>query len=180
MKVGIFDTETDSLISNSAIPLDKQPRIAELFGLTVKHGKADCEEQEAFDVMMNIGRPMSEEASRITGITDEMLKDKRTFAQEAPRIVEWIEAHDRIVAHNLAFDKSVVDFQLRRVNHRPVNWPELLCTVEATEFIKGYRLSLSALHEELFGEGFENAHRAESDVRALTRCYAELARQGIV
>ena len=57
-------------------------------------------------------------------------------------------------------------------------WPRLCCTVENTEWLHGHRLSLSALHEELFGEPFSGAHRARTDVAALTRCYLELVKRG--
>jgi len=50
--------------------------------------------------------------------------------------------------------------------------------VQETEWIKGHRLSLSALHEELFGEPFSGAHRARVDVDALTRCFNELRQRG--
>lgn len=186
MKVGIFDTETDLLVSNSAIPLDKQPRIAEFFGTTVDQYSTVTGQEEVakvidgsdFDLLMSIGRPMNEKAGSITGITDEMLKGQPSFKVKGPEVKAWVEKHDRVVAHNLAFDKQVVDMQMELNGLAKINWPELVCTVEATEFLKGYRLSLSALHEELFGEKFEGAHRAKVDVRALVRCYIEIVNRG--
>jgi len=182
MKVGIFDTETDKLISNSAIPLDKQPRIAEFFGIGIDHVKmkAKLRKGDKIDQLLTIGRPLSDESIRITGIEDDMLKGKPTFKEFAPNIVRWIEGHERIVAHNLSYDKEVVDMQMKLAGLREINWPELICTVEATEYLHGYRLSLTALYEDLFEEKFDNAHRAEGDVTALTRCYIELAKRGIV
>ncbi len=56
----------------------------------------------------------------------------------------------------------------------------LICTVESTEHIKGFRLTLTKLHEHLFGEAFPSAHRAENDVRPLTRCFIELYNRGII
>ena len=42
------------------------------------------------------------------------------------------------------------------------------------------RLSLSDLHEMLFQEKFDNAHRAESDVLATARCLRKLVEDGVV
>jgi hypothetical protein len=42
------------------------------------------------------------------------------------------------------------------------------------------RLTLSNLHEHLFGEKFKDAHRARSDVMALVRVARELRRRGLI
>jgi DNA polymerase-3 subunit alpha len=39
-------------------------------------------------------------------------------------------------------------------------------------------MKLADLHEFLFGEGFEDAHRAKSDVMATVRCFIELCKRG--
>jgi hypothetical protein len=57
-------------------------------------------------------------------------------------------------------------------------WPEKICTVEMTEHMDGFRLSLTALHEKLFGEAFKGSHRASADVHAMKRCYSELIKRG--
>ena len=176
MKAGIFDTETDMLVANSGIPVDKQPRIAEFFGQTLIGNEPDG----TYHQMFNIGRALTAESKRITGLTDEDLRDKPVFKLRSGFVRGWIESHDRVVAHNLSYDKQVVDFAFEHAGAEPVKWPEMVCTVEATEFIFGYRLSLTALHEHLFGETFEGAHRAEGDVTALTKCYLKLMEEGIV
>ena len=58
-------------------------------------------------------------------------------------------------------------------------WPKNhICTVEHSLHIKGYRLKLAQLHQELLGKGFENAHRAKNDVYALVRCFHALVERG--
>jgi DNA polymerase III epsilon subunit-like protein len=90
---------------------------------------------------------------------------------------KFIEGHDEVVAHNLSYDKSMVDCEMKRAG-LTVDWPELICTVEATEHIKGHRLNLTSLHELLMGEAFSGAHRAEADVRALANCFRALRETG--
>lgn len=165
-----FDTETTALIANSARSIDKQPRVVELFA-TVR--EFDGREREQIDVLINPGVPLSDETQKITGITQDMVDGKLPFRVYASAFVEMVETVDQVVAHNLAYDKQVIDFELKRLG-MTVRWPRLLCTVEATEHLKGYRLSLSDLHEFLFGEKFEGAHRARQDVEALANCYYKL------
>jgi hypothetical protein len=73
----------------------------------------------------------------------------------------------------------MVDIEAQRLGIE-LRWPRLVCTVEQTIALKGYRLSLENLHKELFGEPFEGAHRAKADVAALTRCCRELFKRGMI
>jgi hypothetical protein len=62
--------------------------------------------------------------------------------------------------------------------HQKIKWPDKICTVEQTVHLKGYRVSLSVLHETLFGMPFTGAHRAKVDVSALLFICKELYRIG--
>jgi DNA polymerase III epsilon subunit-like protein len=106
-----------------------------------------------------------------------MLKDAPWFKDKASDLKKFIEGHDRVVAHNLSFDMDRVNNEMERAG-LVVEWPkDRICTVEQTEWLKGFRLSLGALYEFLFKENFPNAHRAENDVRAMSRCYIELIKR---
>lgn len=176
MKTLVFDTETTDLIKNKLQPLDRQPHIIEFFGVSL-----DLEGNElyTYHFMFDPGFKISDEVTRITNITPEMLVGKPKFKEHAEEIKAIIEKHDEVVAHNLSYDKSMIDFEMKRAGLE-VEWPDLVCTVEATEHVKGFRLNLNALHELLFGEGFTGAHRAENDVRALANCFRELRTSGSV
>lgn len=175
MKTLIFDTETTDIIRNKLIPLDRQPQVIEFFGLTLEEEK----ETGSFNQLFDPGKKLSAEVKSITNIDDAMLVGKPKFAAHASEIRDFICSHDVVVAHNLSFDRTMIEIELRRCN-LAIKWPRLICTVEATEHIKGHRLSLSALHEHLFGEAFAGAHRAEHDVRALARCFIELKKRGVL
>jgi DNA polymerase III epsilon subunit-like protein len=179
MKTFVFDTETTDLVKNRLLPLERQPRIIEFFGLMLDN---EGKELSAHHFLIDPERKLSEETRRITGIQESDLVGKPSFSSEprlAQEIKSLIESADEVVAHNLSFDKSMVDIEMKRLN-LSLRWPRLICTVEATEHIKGFRLSLSSLHELLFGEAFTGAHRAENDVRALARCFVQLRATGIV
>lgn len=168
----ILDTETTALISNSVLTLKRQPQIVEFNGFLVD---TDTREKTAeLDFTCNPGIKLPEEVVRITGLKDDDLADKPPFSHYAQQVIDIIQAADWVVAHNLSYDKFVIETELKRLGLHVVWRPRMICTVESTEWIKGFRLNLSALHEHLFGEPFKGAHRARQDVEALTRCFFKL------
>lgn len=173
----LFDTETTGLIKNHALPLDQQPRIIELYGSLVDddgkvHGTVEC--------LVDPGVPVSEEITKITGITQKDVEGRGKITDHLDMLDARLLKADAVVAHNLTFDRSIVEFEYQRAGRR-VPWPNRhICTVEATEHLLGYRLTLTKLHEHLFGEGFDGSHRARSDVEALARCWVELRKRGEV
>jgi len=170
----VLDCETTGLIQNSVKPLSQQPSIIEYFGQIVE-GTEVVEELEFF---CDPGFPVSEEITRITGIKPEQVKGQPLFSHFADQVKEQIESVDEVVAHNMSYDRAMVNFEMKRAETELI-WPaNLICTVEGTEHLKGHRLNLSALHEFLFGEPFTGAHRARVDVAALTRCFIELRERG--
>jgi ATP-dependent DNA helicase DinG len=116
--------------------------------------------------------------TRITGIKDEDLADKQPFSAHAEDVLQIIYEADSVVAHNLSYDYEMVCIELARLDKK-ARWPMTrICTVEQSEWYKGYRLNLGALHEHLFGCKFEDAHRARSDVEALAKCFNEMRQRG--
>lgn len=173
----LFDTETTNLVHNTLQPLHKQPRIIEFFGMMLDDS-ADWKEVGSLHSYLDPGTPINADVVRITGITDDMVKGQPKFLSFAPELRAALVSADVVVAHNLSYDLTVVNFEFQRIE-QPCEWPSRkICTVEATEHLKGFRLSLTALHTELFGEAFEKAHSAENDVRAMARCYVELHKRG--
>jgi DNA polymerase III epsilon subunit-like protein len=176
MKAFIFDTETTGLVKNSLVPLEQQPRIIEFFGHTVDSVSGEVLSEIEF--FCDPGIEIEPVITRITGIKPEDLRGQKPFSHYAQQVSDMIGEADAAVAHNLSFDMSLVGFEMQRIS-KPMTWPDrLICTVEQTEWIKSHRLSLTALHEELFGEPFAGAHRARVDVGALTRCFLELCNRG--
>jgi DNA polymerase-3 subunit epsilon len=122
-------------------------------------------------------RPISEEITKITGIDNAMVANQPTFGVIAPIIIELIEKAPAVIAHNAHFDRECLDIEMQRVGLE-IKWPRTICTVEQTVHLTGRRLTLSALHEHLFGERFADAHRASTDCKALIRCCRELFKRG--
>lgn len=178
IKTMIFDNETTNLTVNVGRPLDDQPDIIEFFGLELLvHEDGEVAEGRTFGQLIKPRKAITEEITRITNITNVMVSAKEPFRFYADGIKEFIESHDQVVAHNAAFDMDVLNFEFKRL-HQSIAWPTVICTVEMTLWLKGYRLKLGQLHMELFGEDFADKHRAENDVRALARCFTELHKRG--
>ena len=180
----VFDTETTGLPGNSAMPLARQPQIIEYFGLLLDiHGEGDdlvAKEVDCLSLLINPGKKLPEIITKITSITDEMLSTAFPFAHQASKIEAFHARADFTIAHNLKFDRTLLDFEFRRLA-RPFDLSgRTICTVEVTEHIRGHRMKMGDLYEHLFGERFEGAHRAEADVRALGRIYVELMRRDMI
>lgn len=180
MIVTIFDTETTGLIKPGANKIDLQPEITEIYCLKVLQEGNNFEVLGEFDTMFRTSTPLSEEITRITGITNEMLDGKPRFVEKYEELAEFFTGVDRVVAHNLAFDRSMLANELVRIDKViKFPWPrDHVCTVERSMYMEQRRISLTNLHIELFGEEFPNAHRAKNDVLPLYRCYKELVRRG--
>lgn len=171
----IFDTETTGLASNSIRAADKQPRLIEIAMALWDDGSGT---EYLFGAMFNPGIPIPPVVTKVTGITDSDVKDLSPFqGEKATTIRDLIENVDVVVAHNLSFDKLILDSEFERIGERKPRWSRGVCTVEATEHINGYRMKLGELHRHLFATDIEGAHRASKDVEALLRCYQELIKR---
>lgn len=178
MKYLLFDTETTGLTIAHAAALDNQPHVIEFFGalLTFDPDANAWEDGPEVEILVKPPVPISEEITRITGITPELVADCSLISAAFPTIRHAIETADAVVAHNLSFDRAIIDNEATRLGVT-LKWPlqyNCICTVERTEWLHQRRLSLTDLHKELFGEGFASAHRARHDVMALIRCFKEL------
>lgn len=189
MRVFPFDTETTDLIKNRHAPLQNQPHITELYAqvIELKQPKKPTKsltpvwkDAQEFDQLFNPTIPLAPKIQQITGLTDAMLKEQPLFKAKAQQVKDLIESCDMVVAHNLSFDQAMVEIEMRRAG-LTVTWPKrMVCTVEATEHILGRRLKLIELHQHLFGEPFEGAHRAKNDVLPMIRCFKELWARGLI
>lgn len=182
----VFDTETTGLVQNRTLKLERQPEIIEFYGCLVnlKTGKVTKE----LNILIKPSKPLNEvpnpgdkkTITEITGITNEMLADAPSFREVSKKIFPLLLNAPLVIAHNASFDKDMIEIEAQRLKISELTWPPILCTVEQTIHLRGYRLSLSNLHEELFKEPFAGAHRAKTDVAALVRCCVELHKRKII
>ena len=73
----VFDLETTGLPKAEGSDLDIQPKIIE-FG-AIKIDDDEFKEVDRFEFLCNPGHELDPKITKITGITDEMLKDPKPF-----------------------------------------------------------------------------------------------------
>ena len=176
MFIAAFDTETTGLIDNHTVKLDKQPEIIEIYCCIFndKDGKIKHE----FNTFIKPKVPITTEITKITGITNAMVKDAPAYAKVSKDIMQMLNDAPVLTGHNLSFDTEMIAIEQERCKLPPLKLNRQVCTVEQTVHLRGIRLSLSVLHEYLFNEPFTGAHRAKVDVHAQVRCYMELKKRG--
>lgn len=169
MKAIIFDTETTGLTLPRVADMAKQPRIIDI-GIRV----VDASNGNVIADMEQLVNPeivISEEITKIGGITNEILAGKRTFKEIVPELDCMFDGVDILLAHNAPFDVSVLTYELMRVGaNEKFNWPkDIICTAHEYASLVGFLPRLTDLYLKVMGEELEQLHRAMPDVIALHR-----------
>jgi DNA polymerase III epsilon subunit-like protein len=164
MKMIVFDFETTGLTLHPDAPLERQPRAIE-FGAALIEG---TEILRTINLMINPGEPISAEITKITGITDDDVRDAPGFSDVLPQIADIFGQADCAVAHNLPFDRAILRYELARLQCGVFPWPaKELCTVGINKEFWGKNPRLIELFEEVAGRPYAQTHRALDDVMAL-------------
>jgi DNA polymerase III epsilon subunit-like protein len=173
----IFDTETTGLIENPARKLEKQPEI-----ISFASQKINLQTGEYFESYNRLFKPqnsISAEITKITGISNIDVEYADLIYYHIDEIVKMLEEVPLLIGQNLRFDMDMIELECNRCN-KPIKWPRTLDLVQHTIHLKGYRLSLTNLHLELFGTTFTGAHQANVDVAITCKCAIELFRKGLL
>ena len=173
----VMDTEATELLAPEASDINLQPHIMEFAGI-----KLDKQMNEVERISFLVTPPISvpPEVIKITGLMDEMLKDAGALITHMSKLQKFFVGSEILVAHNASYDVGVLSYELQRLGlQNKFPWPPRhICTVESTMQIRGYRLNLAKLHEHLFNQKFEGAHRALADTEALLKCFRKLVDDG--
>jgi DNA polymerase III epsilon subunit-like protein len=174
----VFDTETTGLIINPARSLALQPEI-----ISLAAQEFDLETGEQFSHYygeFKTVKPVSEEITRITGLTNEHLSTCQSIEKELPIIINMLRSAPLLIGQNIRFDQDMVELECRRYKYPPITWPKTLDLVQNSIHLKGYRLNLTNLHIELFGTEFKDAHDARTDAMITAKCAVEMFRKGML
>ena len=101
----VFDLETTGLYPNSG------DSMIEIGAVKIKDGKII----DRYDELINPCVPLNLDIVKITGITDEMLKNKRTEEECIKDFMAWV-GDLPMVAHNAKFDVSFIDNAYSKYN----------------------------------------------------------------
>lgn len=152
----IFDTETTGLSPY------KGDRLIEIAALQIIDGEVSREE---FVTLINPERNIPAEATKVNGITSDMVKNAPKAHEVLAYFMEFI-GNSTIVAHNAQFDLRFLSAELKKANLL-IPLPDHQCTLEISRELFPYQ-KLHNLDAVCMRLGIDtsqmNRHRALDDV----------------
>lgn len=171
----VFDTETTGLEDDAKIIQFSGVRfkIEEDFSLT---------EYDYFDTYINPEMTLDPKITEITGITDEMLKDKPTEDKVVDYILSYMNGCGLWSAYNQNFDLKKLEHMCKRTNREFVTKPSLDVLVMARDLIPKSvtgNHKLGTITKFLFPNDDSQFHNSLEDVRATARCFEVFVKEYI-
>ena len=172
-----FDLETTGLPKAEGSDLNIQPKIIEFGAIKLDE---EMNEVSRLEFFCNPGHDLDPKITKITGITDDDLKGEKPFVAYYKELCNFFICERSMVAHNLAFDRKILKFELERLDKMTkFPWPQdHICTVEIGQSVWGKMRKLGDIHEELFAKKIEGAHRSINDVEAMVRIIKWYKKEG--
>lgn len=169
----IVDTETASIEEIRA------SRICEIGAIRTRNGEV----LDRYQTLVNPTVPMSAGALAIHRISDDMVREAPTFASVAPRLQEFLRG-SIVVAHNTAFDVTVIGAELERAGLPPWKSPSIDTVILARKGFAGIpSYGLDSLIR-FFNLTVPDRHRVMGDCEATLvvfwKCVARLQEIGKV
>ncbi len=162
----VFDLETTGLRTAA-------DDIIEISAVKAKNGNVIA----TFSTLVNPGRPIPKEASKVNGITDDMVKDAPKLFQVLNQFLEFIGDYV-LVGHNIqSFDMKFLDCAVAKCERKQVENDYIDTLFMARSCLKElprHRLTDLAAHFHISTEG---AHRALNDCMINQKCYEEMGKQ---
>jgi DNA polymerase III subunit epsilon len=186
----IFDCETTGLPRNwkAAISdLDNWPRVIQI--AWALFGKEEEHIESAAHIIRPEGFIIPADVQRIHGIsTEQALAEGKNLSTVLQEFNSAVERSEMLIAHNIKFDENVISAEFLRMKlNPPFGKRKRICTMtQTTDLCRiqgpyGFKWpTLAQLHQELFKNGFDEAHDAGADVAACARCFFELKHRNLI
>lgn len=149
----VFDIETTGLY-----PM--KDRITEIGAVKIRQGKL----VDRFSELINPSIPIPENITKLTGITNAMVKDKPDIKEVLPRFLAFA-GKSPLVAHNASFDTGFIRAKANELGLEINN--VVIDTLQLSRMLlpdlKKHKLNLVC---EYLGISLENHHRAADDAEA--------------
>lgn len=160
----VFDLETTGLVN---VPAGgKMDAITEIGAVKIIGGEI----REKFTTLVNPERKLDDEIVRITGITDDMLKDAPKIAEVIPDFYKFCDGCI-LVGHNVQFDYKFIQYYGAQEEYMfEQKTYDTLAIAQGLLFLPNYKLNTLADH---YGIVF-NHHRAWDDALTTAKIFIEL------
>lgn len=165
MRVCFFDCETTGLLKVGGL-IDQQPKIIDIGLVLIDPINSDT--KEVWESLVNPACTIPDRISKLTGIYAYHLCGEPSIKDVLPTVQSLFDKADILVAHNAYFDVSMLQIEAQRSDFKLQLPKQIVCTVDETVSLKGYKLSLQELWGYVFGGAYVEKHRALSD--ALDLC----------
>ena len=189
-RIVFFDTETTGVPLNYKAPssdTNNWPRLVQLAWILTD------EESNRIHTGNLIVKPdgfvIPADATKVHGITTQRAKEEGVSLAEAiEQFKADLDVATYIVGHNIDFDKKIVGAEMIRLGMKDeLEKKKSCCTMQSSiDFCKipgkyGYKYpKLQELYKKLFGNEFDDAHNAMSDIEATEKCFWELRKRKLI
>ena len=190
MRILVFDTETTGLPSKYNAKVEEHevwPNIVQFSWIIYDTDEMDLLNIKDYIIKLPGDMEVPPESTKIHGITNEMMLKGRNIEQVLYEFNDDLSNCGMLVAHNLKFDKSMVQVECIRNKIENIfeNKVEFCTMVYGNDICKLTRLNyrnqivskfpkLIELYEKLFNEVPNNLHNSLNDVLVCFRCYYKL------
>lgn len=163
----VFDLETTGLEAENS-------KIIEIGALKY----IDNELVSEYSVLINPEVPIPEVITKITGLTEEQLNDKKTIGEVLPEFILFIEDLP-LVAHNSSFDLSFIEENIKRLG-LPMISNKNIDTLELSKIYipKAYNHKLETLKRFFHLE--YGSHRSVDDCKTTNYIYQYCKNKALV
>lgn len=134
--------------------------------------------EKIFHVLLNPGRKVSEDATKVHGYTDEFLKDKKSFKDVASEFLNFIIGK-KLIIHNAPFDLSFLNNELKNSSNKTIENKNVIDTLQlARSKFPGTSNSLNNLCKKFnIDISRRKKHNALLDCELLREVYINLTEQ---
>lgn len=133
---------------------------------------------DEFNYLINPNIPLTDVIKNITGITDEMLKDKETIDLVLPKFIDFIGEYP-LLAHNNSFDLSFINENIKQLNLSKLN----NIMVDTLELSRKYLTHMYSHKLETLKKYYnikEVSHRAVGDCKTTNYVYQEIKKKALI
>jgi DNA polymerase-3 subunit epsilon len=165
----ILDTET------TGISISEKHKIIEIGCIELNNL---IPTNNVFHAYLNPERPVSAEAFKVHGYSDQFLSKQKLFSEISENFLNFIKGK-KLVIHNAPFDLSFLDYELRLINQKPIDRVNIVDTLEmARQKYPGSHNSLDALCKRYsIDNSRREKHSAIIDCQLLKEVYINLLDQ---